>query len=265
MRIPVVVGQVPITWRPDRNCAVIGAFLAGQTSPGDLVVLPEAVISGYDDELSGLDDLDPRELSEAADAVSELVAAHDVHLLCGALALEDGTWRNTAIYFSPEGRRWTYRKVNLASSERGRLVAGSTLPVLSAAIGRTTVRIGVQLCREIRFPEQWHVLARSGAQMLAYLTYAANPREPAGVWRSHLISRAAETQRYVLAANVAHPDQHCPSMIVSPRGDVLAEAGTTEPTALRHELELGDVSDWYVSQQRSDVVEIGYLGESDRG
>ncbi|HZC73374.1 MAG TPA: carbon-nitrogen hydrolase family protein [Jatrophihabitans sp.] len=162
-------------------------------------------------------------------------------------------------------RRWTYRKVNLASSERGRLVAGSTLPVLSAAIGGATVGIGVQLCREIRFPEQWHVLARSGAQLLAYLTYAANPREPAGVWRSHLISRAAETQRYVVAANVAHADQHCPSMIVSPRGDVLAEAGTTEPSALRHELELGDVSDWYVSQQRSDVVGIRYLGESDRG
>jgi omega-amidase len=39
--------------------------------------------------------------------------------------------------------------------------------------------------------------------MLIYLTYAASPAEPPGVWRAHLISRAAETQRFVLAANVA--------------------------------------------------------------
>src|SRR6266700_3631136 len=36
-------------------------------------------------------------------------------------------------------------------------------------------------------------------------------------------------QRFVLAANVAHGGQHCPTMIVSPRGQVLAEARQAPP------------------------------------
>lgn len=259
MRLPVVVGQLPISWHPDRNSAEIASFLTGATQPGDLVVLPEAALSGYDDELSGLDRLDLDELAAATGAVAECASRLGVHLLCGSLQFAGGAWRNTALYLAPDGRRWTYEKVNLAGHERGRLAAGSALPLLPIPYGDATLRVGVQLCREIRYPEQWHVLARSGAQVFAYLTYAANPRQPAGVWRSHLISRAAETQRFVLAANVAHPDQHCPSMIISPRGEVMAEADTSGPTALRAELDLAQVNERYLSQQRSDVVAIEYL------
>ena len=114
----------------------------------------------------------------------------------------------------------------------------------------------VQLCREIRFPEQWHCLARQGAQVLIYLTYAANPAEPPGVWRAHLISRAAETQRFVLAANVAHGAQHCPTMIVSPRGQVLAEAPAGIAATLERTIDLADTRDTYLRQQRDDVVSI---------
>lgn len=256
MRVPVVVGQLPITWYPNRNRQEIVSFLDGATHPGDLVVLPEAAISGYDDALSGLGDLDPVELATAADAVAEAACRRGIHVLCGSLLLDGGEWRNAALYFAPDGRRWVYHKVNLASHERGRLAAGSTLPVLSIELGSGSVRTGVQLCREIRFPEQWHVLARGGAQLFAYLTCAANPEEPAGVWRSHLVSRAAETQRFVVAANVARPDQHCPSMIISPRGEVLAETSTCGPASLRVELDLGEVRDRYVCQQRADVVAL---------
>lgn len=261
MRLPVVVGQLPISWHPDRNSAQIASFLTALTRPGDLVVLPEAALSGYDDELSGLDRLDLNELAAATDAVAECASRLGVHLLCGSLRFVGGAWHNAALYLAPDGRRWSYEKVNLAGHERGRLAAGSALALLPIPYGDATLRVGVQLCREIRYPEQWHVLARSGAHVLAYLTYAANPQQPAGVWRSHLISRAAETQRFVLAANVAHPQQHCPSMIISPRGEVLAEAGSGETVALRLELDLERISDTYLDQQRSDVVAIRYLAD----
>lgn len=105
----------------------------------------------------------------------------------------------------------------------------------------------MQLRREIRFAEQWHCLARAGAQLLPYLTYAANPAEPAGVWRAHLISRATQTQRYVVAANVADPSQHCPTMIVSPGGEVLEEANP-DATVIRHQIDLTAVRDGYLKQ-----------------
>ncbi len=92
--------------------------------------------------------------------------------------------------------------------------------------------------------------------MLIYLTYAANPAEPPGVWRAHLISRAAETQRFVLAANVAHGAQHCPTMVVSPRGQVLAEAPAGATEILRHVIDLDRVRGDYLSQQRDDIANV---------
>ncbi len=269
-RIPVVVGQVEVSWDPAGNSARITSFLQAEASTGGLVVLPEAALSGYDDELTGLDSLDHRALASAVTAVAATAARCGLHVLCGSLLPENGTWYNAALYFGPAGERWIYRKVNLATHERGRLAAGSDLPLLTLsarARGRDSssttepISVGVQLCRELKYPEQWHVLARRGAQVLAYLTYAANPQVPRGVWRSHLVSRAAETQRFVLAANVAHRDQHCPSLIVTPRGEVLAEATGTTPQALHAELDLTEVSDWVISQQRDDVVSLSYSGQ----
>jgi predicted amidohydrolase len=246
------------------NSARITSFLRAEVRPGSLVVLPEAALSGYDDALSGLDDLDLRALARAATTVATVASQLGLHVLCGSLLRDGGEWFNTAIYFGPAGERWMYRKVNLATHERGRLAAGSALPLLSLPLaGRVSgppaperVSVGVQLCRELKYPEQWHVLARGGAQVLAYLTYAANPQIVRGVWRSHLISRAAETQRFVLAANAAHDDQHCPSLVVSPRGEVIAEAASTAQQVLHAELDLAEVSDWVLSQQRSDVVGV---------
>jgi predicted amidohydrolase len=309
MRVHVVVGQLQTDWDPAGNAARTTTFLRNETGPGALVVLPEAMLSGYDDDLSGLAALDEGELAAGVEAVAAAARAQRVHVLCGTLWPVGGAWFNTALYFGPDGERWMYRKVNLATHERGRLHAGDTLPLLRlpqppepippdpgpavphpARLARTVrsataaalthpdpggasmlaggaVAIGVQLCRELRYPEQWHVLARRGASLLAYLTYAANPSIPAGVWRSHLVSRAAETQRFVVAANVASPTQHCPSMIISPRGEVLAEsaagAQAAQSQVLRADLDLGEVSDRVLSQQRADVVGISYLGAAE--
>ncbi len=237
------------------------------------MVLPEAALSGYDDALSGLDSLDADALASAAAAVASAAREIGLHVLCGSLLRADNEWFNAALYFGPAGERWIYRKVNLATHERGRLAAGSALPLLSlpvparpaAARRARPVSVGVQLCRELKYPEQWHMLARSGAEVLAYLTFAANPQIPRGVWRSHLISRAAETQRFVLAANVANVDQHCPSLVVSPRGEIVAEAATVAPQALHAELDLAEVSDWVLSQQRGDVVAVSSVGQQHYG
>jgi len=260
MTLHAVVGQVDVGWDIARNQARVVSFLQAEAGPGMFVVLPEAALTGYDDGLSGLADIDQGALADGINAVAQTARQLSAHVMCGALLREQGSWSNAALYFGPNGERWTYRKVNLATHERGRLAAGASLSPLKLPGGRTSALVGVQLCRELKFPEQWHVLARRGAQLFAYLTYAANPAIPKAVWRSHLISRAAETQRFVLAANVAHPAQHCPSMVISPDGRVLAESTSTTMQALHADLDLTAASDWVVSQQRADVVGISYTG-----
>ena len=258
MVVNVLLAQVPISWNIAENVATVRSVLE-QANAQDLVVVPEGMISGYDDELSGLSVLDPRVLSDAIDAIAETVREKNVHLFCGTLFFEESAWSNAALYFSPEGERQVYRKVNLATHERSTLVAGSYLPLFNLQFDGQSVLVSPQLCRELRFPDQWHCPAREGAQLFIYLACAANPRESMSVWKSHLISRAAETQRFVVASNVAHPDQHCPTIVVAPSGEVIAEAPGPEPTIIRATLDLANDSDWYLSQQRSDVIRIDYL------
>lgn len=71
------------------------------------------------------------------------------------------------------------------------------------------------------------MLARAGADVFAYLTNAVGDRRQTDVWRSHLISRAAETQRFVVGANTAHHEQKCPTMIVTPTGEVVWEVSSS--------------------------------------
>jgi predicted amidohydrolase len=261
MQVPVAVAQIPVRWSIPGNLEALLAAL-GAVDEGALLVLPECALSGYDDKLSGLDDLVPGDLAKARDVIAAAARRRGVHVICGTLLFEHGRWWNAAVYISPAGQACAYRKVNLAMHERGRLAAGSALPVLRMALPAGEVLAGIQLCREIRFPEQWHCLARQGTSLLLYLTYAVNPAEPPGVWRAHLISRAAETQRFVLAANVASPGQHCPTMIASPRGEVVAEAEPGTAATLRATLDLGRTRDAYLSQQRGDVVSVNYpLGQ----
>ena len=253
MRISVVIAQLPVTWDIAANLAGIDAVLA-ESRPDDVVLLPEGALSGYDADLSPLDTLDRPALARAVDTLGDRARHRGVDVFCGSLLPGDGGWYNAALHFTPTGERQVYRKINLAVNERDRLLAGDELPVFRSG----SFTAGVQLCREIRFPEQWQHLARCGAQAFVYLTNAANPGEPAGVWRSHLISRAAENQRFVFAANLADPAQHCPSMAVSPRGEVLAELPPGTPGVLRVQADLDEISDWYLDQQRRDIVSVEY-------
>jgi len=262
MEVAVSVAQMPVTWDVERNLALIDALLA-EAQPGEVMVFPEAVVSGYDDDLSGLEQLDPEAVTRGIARLAETAHRRSVHLFYGSLMPSQGAWYNAAIYLSPDGAMRSYRKVNLATHERGRLEAGSELPVLPLQLAAGPLTVGVQLCREILFPEQWQHLAAAGAQVFFYLTYAANPDVPAGVWRSHLISHAAANQRFVIAANVADRGQHCPSMIISPRGEVLGELPAGQTAVLRRVINTEDVSDWYLSQRRTDVLRLQYRpGES---
>jgi predicted amidohydrolase len=254
VHVSAVAAQFPVSLSIADNVRQILSLLE-QTQPDELLILPEGAISGYADDISFLQSVDTGELDSALRDVQQAAQQSGAHLVIGSCLRERGQWRNAALYFAPDGSRSTYYKVNLASHERGILSAGDTLPVFPMRFAGGTATVGIQLCREIRFPEQWRALARQGAQVFAYLTYAANADAPPGVWRSHLISRAAENQRYVVGANTAHDHQHCPTMIISPRGKVLRKTKIRENAEMIHSiLDLTEVADWYLDQCRTDVV-----------
>jgi predicted amidohydrolase len=251
--IEAAVLQMPVTMDPARNVAAVERLLASLPANA-LVIAPEGVLSGYLPELGFVAALDRSATDAAIARAGVLARERRLHFIAGACVRDAGAWRNRSYYFGPGGEQAHYDKVNLAQSERGAFTPGAALPVFDIEIAGAPVRIGIQMCREIRYPEQWRVLAVKGAQIIAYVNNAIGSAVGDAVWRAHMISRAAEVQRFVLGANNAAIDQTCPSMIVAPSGVILAEAPTGAEVAAIAKLDLAQTSDWVLSQARTDIV-----------
>jgi predicted amidohydrolase len=256
MHITALVAQFPVSLSIQKNLELTQRVLE-QAQRGDLVILPEGAISGYSHDLSFLKTIDRRDLKlELASLYSE-AQKRRIHLWVGTCLYKDGHWFNTAIGYGPDGEKSIYHKINLANHERGTFTTGSALPVFHLNMPSGTVAIGVQICRELRFPEQWGWLARRGAQVILHLNNTVGHAWNLPVWRSHLVSRAAEIQRFVLSANNAAPEQNSPTIAVAPSGQVLGEIMSDRLEVMRVDLDLSLVSNWYLDQCRTDLVTIG--------
>lgn len=255
MKISAIIAQFPITLSIPHNLELIDEIVA-QADPGDLIIFPEGSVSGYLTDLSFLKHINSSELSAGLDHLKKGAERQKVNLWVGACVNQGGKWFNTAYGFTPEGKTHIYQKINLAYHERGVFTAGNHLPVFELITPKGNVKVGVQLCRELRFPEQWGWLARSGTQIFLHLNNAVGDHTLQSVWKSHLVSRAAETQRFVLSANNAGSKQISPTIAIAPDGQVLGEIVSPELKILRVELDLSKVSNWYLDQCRSDVVAI---------
>jgi predicted amidohydrolase len=225
--------------------------------PRSLVVFPEGALSGYSEHARFVDLIDRRVLETALARLKEAAMSMQIHLCFGTCLHEGGRWYNTAIYFGPASEEFIYRKVNLATNERGVFSAGSDLSCFDLMHDGERIRVAFQLCREIRFPEQWSLLARRGARIFIYATNAVGDETQADVWRSHLISRAAENQRFVVCANLAALAQKCPSMIIDPRGRVLWEVLSPKTQTGSVDIDVTRTSNWYLGQSRRDVPGLG--------
>jgi N-carbamoylputrescine amidase len=150
-----------------------------------------------------------------------------------------GTYRKTHIpaYFPTDAPGGT------GSFEKLYFTPGSSLPVFDL-LG---LRFGIQICNDRLYPEPSRVLALAGAEAIlmpiCFSTYA-DPGRRASIWEVPLRARAYENGCWVVAANrvgVEGPRHHLGrSMVVDPRGMIVAEAGTAAEELLVHDLDLDE-------------------------
>ncbi len=252
MNLTALVAQFPITLSVKHNLDYIQQVL-NIAQVGDLVVFPEGAISGYSTDLSFLEKIDSSIVAAGLADIKQEASRRKIHVWIGACYQADDRWFNAAWGFTPDEQTFKYHKVNLATHERGVFTPGKELPVFNISTPNGDAKIGVQLCREIRYPEQWGWLARSGAEIILHLNNAVGNAQDQSVWRSHLVSRAAELQRYVISANNAGLEQKCPTIAISPGGQVLDELCSDQPGLIRVDLDLSQVSNWYLDQRRTDI------------
>jgi len=263
MNISVLLAQFPISNSIQGNLKTILSLL-DHVQPGDIVVFPEGAVSGYSHDTSFLKDINSDQLNAALDDLRNQAQERQFHLWVGTCIPDGSQWFNAALGFTPSGGAHQYRKINLANHERGAISPGSDLPVFDLEMPEGILKVGVQICREIRYPEQWGWLARQGAQVILHLNNAVGDTRYQLVWRSHLISHAASNQRYVISVNNAAPEQNSPTIAIAPQGWVLDEIVSEEAAFRRVTIDLSKVSNWYLNQSRGDVVTLNVPNNRER-
>jgi deaminated glutathione amidase len=235
------VAAVQLTSTPDaaRNLDAAGTHVRGAADAGaELVVLPELFNRwGSARQLrEGAESLDGPTITWAR----ELARDRGIWLVAGSIVeriASSERHANTSCLIGPDGEiAATYRKIHLfdvdvegfAYQESATVMPGDEIVVAKAG----PLTIGMAICYDLRFPEQFRIQALRGATVVT-LPSAFTAVTGKDHWEPLLRARAIENQVFVIA-----PDQrgasteklhwHGRSMIVDPWGVVLAQAPDTE-------------------------------------
>jgi predicted amidohydrolase len=124
--------------------------------------------------------------------------------------------------------------------------SASVRPGVGATVAETPWgRLGLSICYDVRFPQLYRALAKTGASLIAVPAAFTRPTGEAH-WETRLRARAIETGAFVLAPaqGGAHEDGRQTwgrSLIVGPWGEVIARADHDEPGVLHAALDLSAV------------------------
>lgn len=221
-----------------------------ESTQGEWVLFPEGMISGYypEDE-NFLSQLNTDAIDKALDTVTQIVKEKNIVCLIGSALKENDTWYNCSIYLSPD-QKIIYRKNNLSILDRNHFSAGNELKVYE----QDNIKFGIEMCRELTFPEQWKLLKKNGAQVIFHINNAI--KESDKIREQVLVARAFENQVWVCSVNNAASSQTMSSMIIDPSGKVVWQSTPQREEIHTEELDLSLVSTQYLQQERIDLVEV---------
>ena len=183
---------------------------------------------------------DSRSLAVLADSA----ANHGIDLLVGSIFVRrraDSRIVNRAVLIAGDGSiRTSYDKIHMFDADVGdgrryresdHFAAGSRL-VLTESGG---VSLGLTICYDVRFPHLYRALGRAGASVITVPAAFTFPSGRAH-WHVLLRARAIETGSFIIAPAQCgtHADgrrTYGHAMIISPWGEILAEAPTDDDNA----------------------------------
>lgn len=242
--------QLTSTDCPADNLTMVLARVADAVAQGaELICTPEVTNCVSMDRAHQSDVLQTEEDDPTLARLRRAARDYQVWLAIGSLALKggtDGRFVNRSFLLAPDGSvAARYDKIHMFDvtvsetevyHESSGYAPGDRA-VLAYADGAA---LGLTICYDLRFPHLYRALAQAGADILL-IPSAFSPVTGAAHWHTLLCARAIETGCFVVAAaqTGTHPAQagrprqtfgH--SLVVSPWGEVLADAGKAEGLTL---------------------------------
>ncbi len=186
-------------------------------------------------------------------AMKKLASELKITILLGSIAVKigDGKLNNRSYLFAPNGDILaSYNKihlfdVDLPTGEQRRESAMITSGDKAVLVDAGFAKIGMTICYDVRFPHLFRNLAQAGAEIL---TVPSAFTVPTGEmhWEILLRARAIENGAFVIApAQCGTHDggrkTYGHSMVISPWGNVIAEAGG-EPSILYADIDKKEIA-----------------------
>lgn len=177
---------------------------------------------------------EPLGVGETQQSFSAIAAKYSIWLMVGAFAtIDNGQVYQTLLVYDDAGLLVAhYHKRHLfdvtlpdgqeSYRESDAFTAGQNIQLVETPVGR----LGLAVCYDLRFPEQFRALVKEGATTLV-LPAAFTYRTGQAHWEVLLRARAIENQCYVIAAGQTglHPGDRQTwghSMVISPWGEILS-------------------------------------------
>ena len=236
--VGVAVAQFAPTDDAGANLAEMTRLARLAVSRGaSLVVFPE-YSSFFRSEIDQhmVDAAEPLD-GEFVRALADLASVLDVHIVAGVLeqTTDAARFSNTLVALNPRGELVAvYRKQHLydafGQTESDRVIPGAIDDPETFVVGG--IRVGMQTCYDIRFPEVTRRLVDAGADLV--LVPAEWVRGPLKEhhWRTLATARAIENTVYLAAADHAPPVGVGTSFVIDPMGVELATIGETTDVAV---------------------------------
>src|SRR5579872_2023821 len=230
----IALCQIPVSATPAVNLERVGEALRAAASEGAaLAVFPEATQVRFGSDLAAA--AEPLD-GPFCSSLSSLAKSCGVGLVAGVFEPADsGRVFNTAVMLDSAGTLVaSYRKLHLfdafGHAESDEVAPGSS--VVSASLDG--VRIGMEICYDVRFPELSRALAVSGASVITIPAAWAAGLYKEEHWVTLVRARAIENTVWIAAVDqVPDPDEPSTraatgvgrSLLVDPLGVVHADLG----------------------------------------
>ena len=240
----LVAIQMDLAWEERAaNLVFAGqAIAAAQPAAGSLIVLPEMFDVGYTMNVAVATD---EPAGETRAFLAETARRYRSHVVAGCIANDPaGRAANHAFAFAPDGTQAAaYRKVHpFTPAGEGRAYARGDGPHLFEWNGLTVAPL---VCYDLRFPELFRAALDMGAEL--FVVIASWPAVRVEAWSILARARAIENLAYLVALNRVGRDPNCAypgrSVILGPKGEVLAEAGD-QPATLVADIDPDTVRNW---------------------
>lgn len=248
------IAQIDTTAPWAENLVRIEGYVDQAAAAGaSLIAFPES----FSQYLGGRTPSESLQDSPTLKRMAAKARQHGMWVLCGSIftpAPEGERKYNTSVLLNPQGEiAGQYHKMHMfdvtlpngdTRFESKRFRPGEEIVTVDTELGC----LGMSICYDVRFPEQYRTMAARGAQVFLIPSMFTKPTGRLH-WELLLRARAVENGCYVLAPNQIDGrfGSYGHSMIVDPQGKVLCELGEAEGMALA-EIDLD-----YLEQVRRDM------------